>query len=196
MQKLLTATALAAMLTAGVATAMQTETARSPGAPLTKAQLLSRADARFDAMDTNKDGKLSAQEREATRSEGRHGGRAAAMLTRVDTNKDGLISRAEHRAAAEVRFARIDANKDGTIEAGERPGFREKRGGKRLGMRGHRMAMMADANRDGAISRTEYDAAAAQRFARLDTNRDGKLDRNDRPQHRITPPAPVPAPGT
>lgn len=195
MKKLLTATAIGAMLTAGIAVAMQTETAYPPRAPLTKAQMLARADARFAALDTNKDGQLSAQELEAGRGEGRRGGR---MLAHADANKDGLISRAEHRAAAEARFARVDADKDGAIEAGEgRRGFREgsKREGRWFGMRGHRMAMLADANRDGAISRAEFDAAAAQRFARLDTNRDGKLDRADRPQRPTPPSAPAPAPG-
>ncbi|MCP3730693.1 hypothetical protein M9978_09660 [Sphingomonas sp. MG17] len=214
MKKFLTATAIGAMLTAGVAVAMQTETALPPKAPLTKAEMLARADARFDAADTNKDGQLSATERQAGRDkmragfEGRRGGRGGGagmgerMLARVDTNGDGLISRAESRAAAEARFARIDADSDGAIEAGEGRGFRDGRGrgGGRFGMRGGRgmqgmrLAMMADVNKDGAISRAEYDAAAAQRFARMDANKDGKLDRADRPQ-RMAPPAQAPAPG-
>jgi hypothetical protein len=213
MKKFLTATAIGAMLTAGVAVAMQTETALPPKAPLTKAEMLARADARFDAADTNKDGQLSAAERQAGRDkmragfEGRRGGRGGGgmgerMLARVDTNGDGLISRAESRAAAEARFARIDADSDGAIEAGEGRGFRDgrRRGGGRFGMRGGRgvqgmrLAKMADVNKDGAISRAEYDAAAAQRFARMDANKDGKLDRADRPQ-RMPPPAQAPAPG-
>jgi Ca2+-binding EF-hand superfamily protein len=36
-----------------------------------------------------------------------------------------------------------------------------------------------DTNRDGAIDRGEFEAAMAKRFARLDTNGDGHLDRGE-----------------
>lgn len=196
MKKFLTATATAtaiataAMLTAGVAVAMQSETATPPRAPLTKAEVLARADARFTALDTNKDGQLSAEERQAGKSR-RGGGRGERMLRRIDTNGDGLVSRAEHRAAAEARFARMDANGNGTIDPGEHRGKRGKlRGGRGPGS-GMRALMMADTNRDGVVTRAEYDAAAAARFERLDTNRDGKLDAADRPQRRPAPAAPA-----
>ena len=46
--------------------------------------------------------------------------------------------------------------------------------------RGHRMGgmmlmRMADSNRDGAVTRDEFTAAAATRFDAADTNRDGTL---------------------
>lgn len=140
MKTLLTASAIGAMLAAGVAIAMQAGTpAPAPGKPLTKAEMLARADARFDRMDTNKDGQLSAEERKAAAEAARaamaerKGGElgdfvpgrrgrmmGGRMLGRIDTNGDGLISKAENRAAAETRFARMDANGNGTIEADER----------------------------------------------------------------------------
>ncbi len=46
---------------------------RKPGAPLTKADFVSRGLARFDAIDTDHDGKISPAEREASRP--RHGRR-------------------------------------------------------------------------------------------------------------------------
>lgn len=208
MKKFLTAAAIGAMLTAGAAVAMQTETA-APRAPLTKADMLARADARFDAADTNKDGQLDAQERQASWGSARAGGQQRGgggggerMLARIDTNGDGLISKAENHAAAEARFTRMDADNDGIIEPGEGPGAQRSmdRGGERLGMRagrgvgGLRAAMRADANRDGAISRSEYDAAAARRFARLDMNKDGKLDRGDRQRRGAMPPPPPATP--
>ena len=206
MKQFLTAAAIGAMLTAGVAIATQTQTSAPPKQPITKAQMLTRADARFDRLDTNKDGQLSAEERKAGMAAARKamaerkggevqdfmpGGRRGGdmgerMMKRVDTNGDGLISKAENRAMVEARFARMDADRDGTIEAGEgrkamgKAGW-GKRGegrGKPRAMRGGRGGgmMMADANKDGVITRAEFDAMSAQRFAKLDTNSDGRID--------------------
>ena len=43
----------------------------------------------------------------------------------------------------------------------------------------HRMLQEADTNRDGAVSRAEFNAGVQARFARLDTNRDGSLTREE-----------------
>ena len=205
MKKFLTTAAIGAMLTAGAAVAMQSQAPTAPKQPVSKAEMLARADARFDRLDTNKDGQLSAEERKAGAEAARAamaekkggelqdfmpgarrggGGMGERMLARVDTNGDGLISKAENRAMVEARFARMDADKDGTVEAGEgRKGWGKRgegRGGKAKGMRGGRGGgagmMMADTNKDGAISKAEFDAQSAQRFAKLDTNKDGKID--------------------
>lgn len=205
MKKFLTTAAIGAMLTAGAAVAMQSQAPTAPKQPVSKAEMLARADARFDRLDTNKDGQLSAEERKAGAEAARAamaekkggelqdfmpgarrggGGMGERMLARFDTNGDGLISKAENRAMAEARFARMDADKDGTVEAGEgRKGWGKRgegRGGKAKGMRGGRGGgagmMMADTNKDGAISKAEFDAQSAQRFAKLDTNKDGKID--------------------
>ncbi len=205
MKKFLTTAAIGAMLAAGTAIAMQSDAPAAPKQPVSKAEMLARADARFDRMDTNKDGQLSADERKAGAEAARAamaerkggelqdfvpgarrggGGMGERMLARVDTNGDGLISKAEHRAMVEARFARMDADKDGTVEAGEgRKGMGKakwKRGADRRGPGGPggpAMAMKkADTNGDGAISKAEFDAQSAQRFAKLDTNSDGKID--------------------
>jgi hypothetical protein len=202
MKTFLTTAAIGAMLITGTAIAMQTTPAAAPKPPVPKADALARADARFDRLDTNKDGQLSADERKAGAEAARKamaekkggelqdfmpgarrgGGMGERMLARVDTNGDGLISKAEHRAMVEARFARMDADRDGSVEAGEgRTGWGKRgegRGGKAKGMRGGRGGgmMLADINKDGAISKAEFDAMSAQRFARLDTNKDGKID--------------------
>lgn len=229
MKNLLTATAIGAMLAAGVAIAMQSGTPAdtAPKKPITKAEMLARADARFDRMDTNKDGQLDANERKAGADAaraamaarkggemadfmpgaGRRGGMVGeGMLQRVDTNGDGLISKAENRAAAEARFARMDANGDGTIGADERGKGRWKRGEGRRGgdtteggpgpmPGGKRHGMKADANGDGVITRAEFDAQNAARFAAMDMNKDGKIDSSEMPKPRrmrgATPPAPA-----
>ncbi|WP_313808818.1 EF-hand domain-containing protein [Sphingobium sp.] len=50
----------------------------------------------------------------------------------------------------------------------------------RDGPRGGGMLMMADANKDGAVTKAELTAALDARFAKLDANKDGKLDQADR----------------
>lgn len=220
MKKLLTATAIGAMLTAGVAIAMQTETpAAPPRKPVTKAQMLERADARFDRMDTNRDGQLDADERKAgaeaaraARAERkggemadfmagggrRGGGMSEKRLARIDTNGDGLISKAENRAAVEARFARMDANGDGTLAGDERgrKGKWKRGGGRRAGEMSR--GVKADANGDGVITRAEFDAQSAARFAAMDANKDGKIEasemRKPRRMRGAPPSSPAPSP--
>src|SRR3546814_19895949 len=48
------------------------------------------------------------------------------------------------------------------------------------GPRGGGMLMMADADKDSAVTKAELTAALETRFARLDANKDGKLDQADR----------------
>lgn len=48
------------------------------------------------------------------------------------------------------------------------------------GPRGGGMLMMADANKDGTVTKAELTAALEARFAKLDANKDGKFDQADR----------------
>lgn len=205
MKNFLTVSAIGAMMTAGVAIAMQGPApAATPKPTITKAQAIERADARFDRLDTNKDGQLDAAERKAgadvarkamaerkggelsdfVPGAGGRGGMGERMLARIDTNGDGKISKAENRAAAEARFARMDRDGDGTIVAGERgmgKGKWKRGEGKHMGRPGGgkspAMAMKGiDTDGDGVITRAEFDAHSAKRFARLDTNGDGRID--------------------
>ncbi|MEO5938492.1 MAG: hypothetical protein ABIQ43_05725 [Sphingomonas sp.] len=152
-------TALAAVLaTAGfvvvAAGPLAAQTAPAPqdsaDRSITRDEALAQADARFDRMDANKDGKLDSTEmmrRQPVMAPGAippppppadgaappppaPGGR---MMARLDTNGDGTIDRNEFRAQAERRFGRIDANKDGKIDPAERQAARDA-----MGMRGDR----------------------------------------------------------
>lgn len=158
------ATALGGAAFAGVAYAAQ-DMGQRPAPPATQAEAMARADQRFAALDTNRDGQLSADELK--------GPRAARMIGRVDTDKNGKITQAEFRAAAASRFARADTDRDGTIEAGERQGKWGKRGGRGGGAR---MLARLDTDRDGAISLAEFVAGAQQRFQKMDSNGDGRID--------------------
>ncbi|MBA4762852.1 EF-hand domain-containing protein [Sphingomonas sp.] len=201
MKKFLTTAAIGAMLAAGTAIAMQSEAPTAPKQPVSKAEMLARADARFDRLDTNKDGQLSADERKAGAEAARAamaekkggelqdfvpgarrggGGMGERMLARVDTNGDGLISKAENRAMVEARFARMDADKDGTVEVGEgRKGMGKgkgkwKRGGEGRGPGGPGGPAMAMKKAD-----TNGDGAISKaEFDAMSAQRFAKLDTN------------------
>ncbi|MEE7548668.1 calcium-binding protein [Xanthomonas sp. Kuri4-1] len=134
--------------------------------------------ARFDALDTNKDGKLSRDE--LPRHDGRRGrGPAGDRLAKLDTDKDGRISRAEAKADPKFaeRFDAMDVNKDGFVD---RADFQAR-------ARQHRDEWFAaaDTDKDGKLSKAEFDAASAQRGPHGRGDHDGK-----RP---LPKPAPVPA---
>ena len=93
MKKLLTTAAIGAMLAAGTAIAMQSEAPAAPKKPISKAEMLARADARFDRLDTNKDGAITLAEFEAG---------ALERFKRQDTNNDGQVTKAERDAAREA----------------------------------------------------------------------------------------------
>ena len=177
MKRFIFAAALAGTAISGAAiaqTAAPTAAAqRGPGAAdtnrdgvVTRAEALAAADARFDRLDADKNGKLEAGEHR-----GRRGGAEAE------------VTREQFRERAGQRFDRMDANKDGRIDAAERQAMRDKWKGKRGGRHGGGgmgMMMGADANRDGVLTKAEAVAAAGAMFDRVDTNRDGRIDAAER----------------
>jgi Ca2+-binding EF-hand superfamily protein len=104
-----------------------------------------RAEARFDAKDTNHDGKLSAEESKMpaerftridankdgfvtkdelsqafqARGDGPKGKFGARQFAKMDSDKNGKVTKAEALSAAEARFAHLDTNHDGVITAEE-----------------------------------------------------------------------------
>lgn len=148
--------------------------------------------ARFDHLDKNKDGKLTADERPQRHD--RHGGHRGGRMMQADKDGDGRISKAE--AAAEPKFAerfgKMDINKDGFVDRSDR----EQMG------REHREKWFAeaDANKDGKLSKAEMDGAdakrraefqkkrqarSAERFQRMDKNGDGSISRDEMQAPRI-----------
>ena len=110
-----------------------------------------RLAAKFDQLDANKDGKLSAGERPQRMHGKRGGGRGGDHLQALDTDKDGRISRTEANAGNAdfaARFTEMDANKDGYLDRTDRE----------LRMTRERAAFFAgaDANKDGRLSRDEF----------------------------------------
>lgn len=159
------------------------------GIELTRDQAVARADARFQRMDANRDGRVTADElrqgaaqRMAQRQE-RGGARRAQLFDRLDANRDGLLSREEFAARGAVRGDRA-----------ERQGRRGMRGmrGMRGGEMGGRMAgrMLGE---DGVITAAEFRAQALQRFERMDANNDGRINADERRGGRRGPRGPAPA---
>ena len=134
-----------------------------------------------------------APERELTRAAVEQ--RSAQMFDRLDANHDGRLDQADRADRQKTRFDRVDSNHDGSVSYTEftamharLDGARQERAGRRGG---HRMAArafgrgrfagrggmlrLADADKDGAITKAELQSAALARFDRLDANKDGTV---------------------
>ena len=114
-----------------------------------------RLAARFDQLDQNKDGRLSADERPHRGMHHRGGKRGAhARMQRADTDRDGRISRAEAQAAQAQhagRFDELDVNKDGYLDRADRQA--------RMAQRRGECFTKADTDRNGQLSRAEFENA-------------------------------------
>ena len=109
----LTAIATAAFAQGGGMGLMRADT--NGDGMISKAEATAQANARFDMMDTNKDGTITADERT---------GPGSRMMARA--GGDGAMTRAEYLAQADRRFARIDTNKDGQISTDELKAWAEQ----------------------------------------------------------------------
>jgi Ca2+-binding EF-hand superfamily protein len=138
------------------------------------------AQAVFDRMDANHDGKLTAQEMLAARGAGDEDedGKGAAAGTRTAGAK------AIDPADAQAIFESLDANHDGVVSTAEMEAAHTRRPTAptttpAAGLRG---AM--DANHDGVVTSAEHAATARLRFERLDRNHDGFVTTDEMPAGR------------
>lgn len=165
-----------ALLSAGAAAQQPTATSQSVpgdargryfgGADESRAQVGERAEALFDRMDANRDGKIDAGD-VTLRREQRQGER----FTQLDSNRDGMISRAEwdagHAGRAQARGA-----------TGSEPSRGMRAHGGRAGM--HAGSATAQLTREAFVNN------AYARFDAMDANRDGTVTQAERTQHRTT----------
>jgi Ca2+-binding EF-hand superfamily protein len=161
--------AAAAVLTVGGAASAQS--APAPQREMTRAAVEQRAERTFARLDANRDGKIDTADRAV---------RQKARFDRIDANRDGQLSYAEFTA---MRGQRDHKRADATNEHGRRGQHFARRGGHRFAMRGFAgrggMVRLADADKDGAITQAEFQAAALSRFDRLDGNHDGTVTRDE-----------------
>jgi hypothetical protein len=163
---------IAALAVAGTAVAQNAPANRGDWAnkTMTRAEVQAHAGTMFDRMDTNRDGKLDQADRAA---------RKAEMFAKLDTDKNGQLSPAELDAGRKNRPGRPAGAPDGDHAgmAGMDHAKMGKMGGHRMGGRamGGGMGRMADADKDGTVTKAEFVAAALARFDAGDANRDGSL---------------------
>jgi Ca2+-binding EF-hand superfamily protein len=143
----------AALAVASVAQA-QTQPANQAPKQMSKADFTKNVDARFGAVDTNKDGSLTkaeitaAQAKALQQAQAMEQQRIEAEFAKLDTNHDKSLSLAEFKAAAP------------TVKASETP---------------DQMITQYDSNKDGKISAAEYRAPPLANFDKADANHDGIL---------------------
>ena len=137
---------------------------------LTKAELTAALDKRFAQLDTDNDGRITKEERDAA-----HQARFEQRFKAMDTDGNGQISQAEMKAAHEARREMRGAHRGMQHGDGHRGGMH--------GGFGHGMAK-ADANNDGVITKAEFQAKALERFAKADANNDGIVTKAEREDAR------------
>ncbi len=129
----------------------------APVQSVTRATIVSNADAEFGRVDANKDGQMSRGEIETSQRAAisqRVNARNKALFAQLDSDKNGQISPAEFAKASPApepdaaAVLRIDTNKDGQVSLAE-----------------HRSATIdtftkIDANKDGMITAAEVKAAS------------------------------------
>ncbi len=165
MHKTLLAGSLAVLMlaSAGVAIAQQ-----APARPmradadgdsrLSQAEFVGQRVQRLTAIDADRDGSVTADERRAA-MQARRAGRADARFDRLDANDDGSVSRAEFDTAR-------GTGHEARADRGHRP-MRAQRGPAR-GQRG-----MARMETRGPVVIADVQTRAEQAFARLDADHDG-----------------------
>jgi hypothetical protein len=111
------------------------------------------------------------------RDHGRGGWGHGKMLETLDTDKDGAVSKAEFEAKRAADFTAADTDKDGNVSAAELNAFHEKKAAERKTEREKRMYERLDANKDGKVTKDEFEGAG--RFDKMDKNKDGKISADE-----------------
>lgn len=124
---------------------------------ITRAEAMAYGEARFAKADTDGDGKLSRAEMEAQMIERMKASiekRLDKRLEKADADKDGAISKAEAEALGDRFFARMDRDDDGEIERRE---IRRKRHRRMGGGHGHHMRHEHHGGRPDHDHHTDHD---------------------------------------
>ena len=114
----------------------------------------------FKRMDSNGDGKISADE---------HAAGAKKMFEMMDSNKDGQVTAAE-MTAAHGKMMEGKADHDQKAEKGMEKGKEMSAADK---------IKVVDGNADGVLTAEEHAAASKSMFDKMDTNHDGFLSKTE-----------------
>jgi hypothetical protein len=165
MKKFTILAGVALLATAGAASAQPADGARGQrNVDLTRQQIIERTDQRFEKLDLNNDGRVTAEEAQQARAQ-RSEQRAERAFERLDLDRNGSIERVEFEQARAHRAER-------RAERGERRGGRHmaRRGQRAHGIRAERLF-----REQGFITREQFQERALVRFDRLDTDRNGTV---------------------
>ena len=138
---------------------------------MTRAEFVDTRVARLTALDANRDGTVSVEERQAG-MQARQAERADARFAKLDANADGSISRAEFDAGHAARPDRGPRAE----RAGNRGGARHAmRGSGRSGAEGR-----GPGRERGPVVISDVAAKLGERFDKMDANRDGVISADER----------------
>ncbi|MEM1198847.1 MAG: EF-hand domain-containing protein [Pseudomonadota bacterium] len=97
------------------------------------------------------------------------------MMRHMDANGDGKVTKAEIMPRITKRFDRVDANSDGQVTKEEIGEHVRKRVEKRVGFMFDRF----DSDADGVMTKAEIESQVDKHFARMDTDNNGEVSREE-----------------
>jgi Ca2+-binding EF-hand superfamily protein len=111
---------------------------------------------------------------------GDRGGMLLEMFDAIDTDSDGKLSMAELAAHRLAEFTAADTNSDGALDATEMATHQQARMEAMMAERAARMIENRDNDGNGSLSADEFgEGPGQQHFARLDTDNDGAISREE-----------------